>query len=200
MNLPLQAQIEALLFYKGDAVSKRELSRLFGVNMVAVNDALGDLRTKLEGHGVTLIEKDNDVAMVTAPEMGELISGIEKEELSKDLGKAALETLSIILYRGKASRREIEYIRGVNSTSILRTLLIRGLIERTTEEKDERIYTYKPTMELQASLKLRTLEELPELSAVRAEFEAFEQEREKGEKLERVADIEQEPEKGTLGE
>jgi len=199
-NIPLDVQIEALLFYKGEAISKRELSRLFGVNLVAINDSLNDLRTRLIGRGVTLIEKDTDVAMVTASEMDELIAAMEKEELSKELGKAALETLSVILYRGKASRREIDYIRGVNSTSILRALLIRGLIERATDEKDDRVYTYKPTMELQATLGLSTLEELPELAAVRAEFAAFEEEQEHETEKERNADIEQEPEKGTLGE
>lgn len=175
-NLPLDAQIEALLFYKGSAVSKRELTRIFGVNMVAINDSIGDLRERLKDRGVSLVEKDTEVAMTTSPEMSELITEMEKEELSKDLGKASLETLSIILYRGGATRREIEYIRGVNSTSILRTLLIRGLVERTTDAKDERVYMYKSTMELQTTLGLKTLEELPELAAVRAEFDTFEEE------------------------
>lgn len=199
MNLPLDSQIEALLFWKGESVSKRELSRLFGVNMVAINDSLNDLKAKLAGRGVTLIEKDNEVAMATAPEVSGLLEQFQKDELSKDLGKAALETLSIILYRGGASRREIEYIRGVNSTSILRSLLIRGLVERIADAKDERIFVYKPTMELFSFLGLKAVEDLPEFTAVRAEFEAFETEQQKQDGGV-AANLEAEPERGSLEE
>jgi segregation and condensation protein B len=66
----------------------------------------------------------------------------------KDLGKAGLETLSIILYQGPISRAEIDYIRGVNSNFILRNLLIRGLIERVENPHDQRSFLYKPTLEL----------------------------------------------------
>lgn len=199
MSLPLDTQLEALLFYKGEAITKRELTRIFGVNLVAINDALSDLKTKLAGRGIALIEKEGEVAMATAPELSELIETYQKDELSKDLGKAAIETLSIILYRKGASRREIEYIRGVNSTSILRTLLIRGLVERTPDPKDERIFMYKPTMELFAFLGLTDIEELPEFLAVRAEFEAFESEQQKQDSAS-LTDIEAEPEKENLGE
>ena len=164
MSTPLDIQIEALLFWKGEPISKRELTRVFGVNMVAVNDALKDLSSKLEGRGVSLIEKENGVALVTAPSLAGLIEEYRKDELGK-----------IIVYRGGASRREIEYIRGVNSSSIIRTLLIRGLIERTADPKDERIYLYKPTIELQAMLGVKSIEDLPEWKEVTAEFAAFEE-------------------------
>lgn len=191
-NLSLDSQFEALLFYTGEPVTKRELTRIFGVNLVAVNDALGDLKKRLAGRGVALIEKDNEVALATAPEAHSLIEQFQKGELSQDLGKAALETLSIILYRGSASRREIEYVRGVNSASILRSLLIRGLVERVADKKDERIFVYRPTVELQSLLGLRTIEELPDRAAVRAEFKALEGEQKKQDEASR--DIDEEPE------
>ena len=97
MSTPLDIQIEALLFWKGEPISKRELTRVFGVNMVAVNDALKDLSSKLEGRGVSLIEKENGVALVTAPSLAGLIEEYRKDELGKDIGKAAQETLAIIV-------------------------------------------------------------------------------------------------------
>ena len=63
----------------------------------------------------------------------------------------------------------------MNSSSIIRTLLIRGLIERTADPKDERIYLYKPTIELQAMLGVKSIEDLPEWKEVTAEFAAFEE-------------------------
>ena len=67
----------------------------------------------------------------TAPQMSATVETLTKEELMKDLGKAGLETISIILYKGPISRAEIDYIRGVQSNFILRNLLVRGLIEKS---------------------------------------------------------------------
>ena len=80
----------------------------------------------------------------------------------KDLGKAGLETLSIILYRGPATRRDIDYIRGVNSQFILRNLLIRGLVEKIQNPDDQRTFFYKPTFQLLSYLGIGKLEDLPE--------------------------------------
>jgi segregation and condensation protein B len=198
MPLPLNAQIEALLFWKGEPITKRELARVFSVNMVAVNDALKDLSAKLSERGVALMETEKEVSLATAPDVSELIEAYRKDELGSDMGKAALEALAVIVYRGGATRREIEYIRGVNSSSILRTLLIRGLVSRSTNPDDERVYVYKPTTELQALLGVRTLEELPEWNNVRAEFEAFETKERKATELEE--DLENEREKDMLAE
>ena len=101
------------------------------------------------------------------------MSAFTKEELSRDIGKAGLETLSIIIYRGPISRREIDYIRGVNSTFIIRNLLIRGLVEKVQAEKDQRSFLYKPTLELLSFLGVRNFEELPDYAAVRVELEKF---------------------------
>lgn len=198
MNTPLDSQIEALLFWKGEPISKRELTRIFGVNMVATNDALRDLSGKLEGRGISLIEKENEVSLVTAPSVAHLIEQYHTDELGKDIGKAAQETLAIIVYRGGASRREIEYIRGVNSSSIIRTLLIRGLIERAINHTDERVYIYKPTIELQAMLGVGALADLPQWKEVKAELDEFEAQ--ETERTERAADIGRESEKDNLAE
>ena len=105
-----------------------ELCRALKLPSNEVKKALQKLKEGLAGRGLSLIQSEDAYALVTAPETHELIERLRKEELSRDLGKAALETLSIVLYKGKVSRRDIEYIRGVNSTAILRSLLIRGLI------------------------------------------------------------------------
>ncbi|HEY4508259.1 MAG TPA: SMC-Scp complex subunit ScpB, partial [Candidatus Paceibacterota bacterium] len=114
----------------------------------------------------------DDIALATAPETHALIERLRKEELARDLGKAAIETLSIVLYKGEVRRRDIDYIRGVNSTAILRSLLIRGLIERAQSTTDERMFLYRPTVKLSALLGVKSVDELPEYAAVRAELEA----------------------------
>ncbi len=163
--------IEALLFWKGEGMTLPELCRALKLPSNEVKKALAVLKEKLQGRGVTLIQNEDEIMLMTVPEAHELIERMRKEELSRDLGKAALETLSIVLYKGKVSRRDIDYIRGVNSTAILRSLLIRGLIERRPSEHDERMFLYHPTTELIALLGIVGVEELPEYAGVKTEFE-----------------------------
>jgi segregation and condensation protein B len=99
-----------------------------------------------------------------------------------------METLSTILYYGPISRRDIDYIRGVNSTFIIRNLLVRGLIEKAENDKDQRIFMYKPTFDLLAFLGITKIEDLPDYTKIREEFEAFKQNRERVEGGEEVGE------------
>ena len=127
------------------------------------------------GAVLRVMRNGDELEMRTSPEASTLIEKLTKEELYRDLGKAGLETLSIILYKSPIKRSEIDYIRGVNSSFIIRNLLIRGLIERVTEKEGAgRGFSYKPTIDLLAHLGVAKLEDLPEYAAVKAELAAFE--------------------------
>ncbi|MFQ5662143.1 MAG: SMC-Scp complex subunit ScpB [Candidatus Paceibacteria bacterium] len=172
----LNAKIEALLFFKGEAMKVKELIKLLGVDKSIIENALIELKENLSERGIQLIRKDDEVILATNPEMSDLIERIRKEELTKDIGKAGAETLSIILYKGPVARAEIDYIRGVNSTFILRNLLIRGLIEKISNPRDQRSFLYKPTLELLSFLGVKGIEELPEFDTVQSELKTFMQE------------------------
>lgn len=171
--MDLDAKIEALLFYKGESMKVKELSKLLGESKDSVENALTTLKEKLSGRGVQLLEKDEEVELRTASEIADMIEQIRKDELTKDLGKAGAETLAIVLYKGPVTRAEIDYIRGVNSTFILRNLLIRGLVEKVSNPKDQRSFLYKPTLELLSFLGISNIEELPEFGAVQDELIKF---------------------------
>ena len=166
----LEAKIEAILFWKGEPVSLKKLALWLGVAKEAVESALGALEKKLTERGVALLRKDDEVALGTAPALGELMERLVKEELAGELSKASLETLTIILYRGPVGKQEIDYIRGVNSGYTLRNLLIRGLAERLENPADRRTYLYKPTFELLSYMGIKRLEDLPDYEAVREEI------------------------------
>jgi segregation and condensation protein B len=166
----LARRIEALLFWKGEPIKKSKLASFLGVDEVKVDKAISLLDEMLKDRGVVIIRQSDEVAMGTAPQLSTLINRVAKEELTRDIGKAGLETLAIILYKGPVSRREIDWIRGVNSTFILRNLMIRGLIEREANEKDQRSFLYRPTLELLGLLGLKKIEDLPEWSTVREEM------------------------------
>ncbi len=165
--------IEAILFFKAEPVSLKVLAEMTDTSLEEVTAAITDLETALTGRGVALLRNDNEISLGTAPEATIVIEKLIKEELSKDLGKAGLETLSIVLYKGPISRPEIDYIRGVNSSFILRNLTVRGLVERLTKEGDSRAYVYRPTFELLSQLGITQISNLPDYETVTRELEAI---------------------------
>jgi len=173
--LDLPAKIEALLFWKGEPMSEKKLMQILNVDEAALQDGLAKLETILQTRGITLVRLNGEVTLGTSKELSGLIETLTKEELVRDLGKAGLETLSIILYQGPILRSEIDYIRGVNSNFILRNLLIRGLIEKVQNPDDQRSFLYKPTLELISFLGINHLGDLPEYAKVRTDIEAFKQ-------------------------
>lgn len=176
MALSLSSQIEAVLFYKAEPLSLKRLAQILKKDEEDIRLAIAELREELRERGLCLIEWEDEVTLGTAKEASELIETLSKEELTKDLGKAGLETLSIILYQGPLSRAEIDYVRGVNSQFILRNLLVRGLVERVENPKDQRSFLYKPTLELISYLGISKITDLPDYEEVRKDIETFKSE------------------------
>src|SRR3990167_1949544 len=168
--MTLGAKIEALLFWKSEPMSLKRISAALGESEEDIKKAIPELEQSLLSSGVRIIQKEEELTITTAPEVASIIEKLTKEELSKDIGRAGLETLSIILYYGPISRRDVDYIRGVNSTFIIRNLLVRGLVERVEDKKDQRVFLYKPTFDLLAHLGISKIEDLPDYNSVRGEF------------------------------
>lgn len=165
--MPLNALIEALLFWRAEPWSIKELARATDTTPEAVNEALEALQGSLMGRGLVLAHKGDEVQLVTAPAASTKINALAKEELTQELSKASLETLTIILYRGPISRPEIDYIRGVNSSFTLRHLMTRGLVERIANPADSRTFLYQTTFDTLHHLGITKLEELPEYQNVK---------------------------------
>lgn len=171
--MQLEQLIEALLFFKGEPMKINELVKLTKNSESDVKLAVVNLGKNLDSRGVVLVEKDGEVALGTSPEASEAIEEMRQTELSRDIGKAGLETLAIVIYKGPVARSEIDYIRGVNSTFTLRNLMIRGLVERKTNPTDTRGFLYKPTLELLAFLGVGSMEDLPRYLEVEQELKTF---------------------------
>lgn len=162
--MTLESKIEAILFYKNEPMEVKKLSRILNTNEEEIRGAIKNLSKNLENRGIALIQTEKEVSLATAPNMKELIEQMAKEEMRSEIGRAGLETLAIILYNGPVSRREIDFIRGVNSTFIIRNLAMRGLIEKETDPKDQRSFKYKGSIPLLAHLGLTKFEDLPEFN------------------------------------
>lgn len=164
--MELHAKIESLLFFKGEPVSIKKIAEILSVKEGDVRDAILVLRDRLSNTGLSIIESGSDIMLGTNKDASSFLEAMRKDELSRELTKSSLETLSIILYKNGATRAEIDYIRGVNSSFILRNLLIRGLIEKNIDINDSRRYTYSPTIETLQYMGVTAISQLPDYDTV----------------------------------
>lgn len=169
--MELESKIEGLLFYKGEDVQIKKLANLLNVTDEEIEEGLKKLEESLKGRGLVIVRKDDSVVLGISGELSSLIESIRKDEITKELSKASLETLSIILYKNGVSRSEIDYIRGVNSSFILRNLLVRGLIEKIIDPKDSRKILYRPTFETLSFMGVSSIEQLPNYIEVKEQLE-----------------------------
>lgn len=172
----LEAVVEGVLFYKASPIKISALAKFLNVPEEELHEALQILDARLLTGGTRLLKTDTEVQIVTAPELAEVIEALRKDDLKRDIGKAGAETLAIILYRGPVSRIEIDRIRGVNSTFIIRNLLIRGLVEKRDNPHDARSFLYAGTPELLAHLGISKREDLPEFGEIMNALDTFESE------------------------
>lgn len=163
-------QIESIIFFKGEPISFKEISKLIEIDEKIVKEIVMQLSEEYLEKGIRLVYNEHECEIVTAPESSELISKLQKEETETDLSNAALETLSIILYMGPIARSMIDFIRGVNSQFTIRNLLIRGLIERDPKEKTPK---YICTLDTIKFLGLNKTNELPNYIEIKDNISQF---------------------------
>jgi len=183
----ISKRIEAILFWKGEPVGKKELQKLLEIDeqskaflleidsdiSIAINLAIDDLKSTMSNRGLCLVQIEDNYTLRTSSSISGLIERLQIEELNKDLGKATTETLALIIYKGPIKRSEIDNIRGVNSSYILRNLMIRGLIDKEVDPKNSRTNIYKPSFELLSYLGVTSVENLPNYQEVVNELNKF---------------------------
>lgn len=155
------AALEALLFAAGGPLEKDFLAKLLGIRQAELSAALAALSAALAGRGITLVESEHAAELRAASEAGAFVKMLREGELARDLGKAGLETLAVIAYQNGATRSDVDWVRGVNSSTSLRTLLMRGLIEGKEDARDRRRVRYSITTEALAHLDIAKVANLP---------------------------------------
>ena len=129
---PLSQLIEAALFSSARPLTLDELGALDpDVSDSEVKAALEQLREHydFDGHGVEVVELGGGYQIVTRPALAAALERAQLAQRSPRLTAAMLETPAVIAYRQPVGRAEIEEIRGVNGSGVLRSLQERGLIE-----------------------------------------------------------------------
>ena len=170
MTHNLSQSIEAILFATSEPHTIASLATRLEATKEEVTAALEALSSSLEGRGIMLVVHEGAATLVTRPEESALIESIRKDELAKELSKASAETLSIICYRQGATKAEIEFIRGVNSSYSIRALQMRGLIE---QQGAGRAISYRPTMDLLTHFGIDRVEALPNYSETKQKIDTL---------------------------
>jgi segregation and condensation protein B len=159
----LSAKIEAILFLSARPVSFKKLRSLLEVDDTEVKSAVEELKNmrNVDHSGIHVIVANNAVELGSNPAFSTLIGSLTKEEIESELTRPQLETLTIIAYRGPITKPEIEHIRGVNCTIILRNLLMRGLIiEKEDSVRLQPVYSL--SSEMLRFLGIHDVAELPD--------------------------------------
>ncbi len=163
----LQAILEAMLFVSSEPLSvTRLVAALGGVSKAEVEQALRALREELEqeGRGVSLTEIAGGYRLVTKAEYAPWIKRLDKAKSTAKLSRSALESLAIIAYKQPIVRSEIEEIRGVETSGVVRTLLERKLVRIVgRKEVPGRPIMYGTTKYFLEHFGLKDLTQLPPL-------------------------------------
>jgi segregation and condensation protein B len=163
-EMSLAAQIEGLLFVASEAVAPAQLAEALGVGVSSIEMALKELEGNLRQRGLRLQRHANRVQLTTAAELAPAIEQFLGLEATSRLTRAALETLAIIAYRQPITHPQIDAIRGVNSDSMLKSLLTKGLIyEAGRAEGPGRPILYVTAPTFLQHLGLNSIAELPPL-------------------------------------
>lgn len=166
-EMPLAAQVECLLFVAAEAVAPSQLAEALDVSVSSIEVALNELETALSKRGLRLQRNSGRVQLTTAPELAGAVEQFLGLEATSHLSRAALETLAIIAYQQPVTHPQIDTIRGVNSDSMLKSLLNKGLIyESGRAEGPGRPILYITAPTFLQHLGLNSIAELPSLELV----------------------------------
>src|SRR3989339_926213 len=170
MSEKIKSQIESILLVTAKPISVKKIAEVLNIKPKEVLSELSELSREYNEskRGIRLLANNDKVQMVSSPANTDLVKSYLKDEITGELTDPSLETLTIIAYRQPITKAEIEQIRGVNCSLILRNLMIRGLVE--AEYNKERSATeYAVTLDFVKFLGLNSVNELPDFAKLNSD-------------------------------
>jgi segregation and condensation protein B len=161
--------IEALLFASDKPLDAKRLKYIIGNNVTddQVKKAVAELKSEYESpqRAFTVFEIANGWQLRTKPDYQQFLMKLKESRSEGVISNAALETLSIIAYKQPIARAEIEAIRGVDSSAIIRGLMDKKLV-RISGRAEElgRPILYGTTNNFLEILGLPSIKDLPKLT------------------------------------
>ena len=163
-NTNLKYALEAMLFASGEPLSINAMAQTLEITPSETKKLLNELKDEYDyaQRGIRIMRMDNKYQMLSRNEYFDYIKKILQIAPASFLSQAALETLSIVAYKQPVTRSDIEYIRGVQSSSSLDLLVDRGLVRASGKlDLPGRPSGYETTEEFLKMLNISSLNELP---------------------------------------
>lgn len=162
----LKGVIEAILFASGRVVKIRELMSLLEVNSDEIISSIAELEQEysLVGRGLEIVRVEDGYQLASKKEYHEYIYPMISKGAKPTLSQASLEVLSIIAYNSRATKVDVDTIRGVDSSASIYRLLEYNLIEQAGKaDLPGKPMTYRVTDEFLKMFGLKSIKDLPEL-------------------------------------
>ena len=166
----IKSQLESLLLVTAKPVSIAKLAEVLKAKPKEVEESLNELigQYNQSTGGIRLIRNNNSVQLASNPDNAELVKSYLKDDITGELTEPSLETLTIVAYRQPVSKAELEQIRGVNCSLILRNLMIRGLVE-AEYDKTKAATAYSVTMDFLKHLGINSVIDLPDFEKLNSD-------------------------------
>ena len=167
-RVEMEAVVEAVLFASGDPVSRDKLLEVFaeGERLEAQQaiEAVVERYRESSLRGILIDEVAGGLRLVSRPDLHGYLRRFFEVSGTNKLSMAALETLAVVAYRQPVTGPEIQELRGVNSSGVLKKLLERRLVRIAgRKEVVGKPFLYATTRDFLMHFGLRSLKELPPL-------------------------------------
>lgn len=160
---PLARQLEAILFIEPKPLKLTRLEKFLQVKTTVLTKAISELQAHYAAAngGLQLVQDGGVLQLTTASSVSSTVQDFLDDQQTAELTRPSLETLTIIAYRGPVSKDEIELIRGINCSLILRNLLMRGLVDEVGQTETGSPL-YRVTVDFLKHLGVSGAEQLPD--------------------------------------
>lgn len=174
----IKSVLESLMFAWGEPLNINEISKILNMPISGVTSVLNEMISEFndnESRGLIIQKFGNSYQLTTKKENYEYIQSLLQSTVNKSLSTAAMETLSIIAYKQPVTKVEIELIRGVKCSQVVKGLMDKGLIKEMGRlDKPGRPTIYATTDEFLRHFGLSSIDELPFLCSPTLNMESEE--------------------------
>ena len=170
----LKSIVENVLLAADQPINASELSKIFldGTDKNQLQSILDELKEEYNSRNLQIMEVADGYQLCTRHEYNDWIRKYLKLDRSSRLSQPSLDTLSIIAYKQPLTRQEVDDIRGVDSSGVLKTLLEKKVIGPAGRKKVAgRPIMYRTTQKFLEYFGLKDLSDLPTLEDLREEME-----------------------------
>lgn len=160
----LEKSVQAILFAAGDPYEKERLTKLLGIDRETLDQVVQRVNDLYQQTAFVILDLDQSYQMVTREEYAAVIREALEVKNNTPLSQAALEVLAIIAYNQPVTKSFVEQIRGVDSSSVVNSLVAKGLVQEMGRlEIPGRPISYGTTEHFLRCFGMQSIETLPKI-------------------------------------